>query len=298
MLSYWPPCPQGRGQCPARRRCPGHAPRIFPENRGLAGPPTEVPACLIRHPDKPRPSLGSVSVCGTGRAASLADFTWLRSSHTGRWSGQRGRVRMRAPGRRPCRASRGAGGPRCRLLCAGRNADSTEAPHADGAGRPAGLFLNVGRSGGHERGPRHPSWLAPRTAARPNARSEAQHAPDAPAVPTARPLPPGFQVPAGRRRPSPGHRRSGLCLCPDTVGTGGGRRRHQRGGWRPTAEPGTPRALGEPGPPCARTPCPRLLAPRLDGLGAPRAPPRVWFSDKAPVDFVISHPSFSGSLHI
>lgn len=203
MLSYWPPCPQGRGQCPARRRCPGHAPRIFPENRGLAGPPTEVPACLIRHPDKPRPSLGSVSVCGTGRAASLADFTWLRSSHTGRWSGQRGRVRMRAPGRRPCRASLGAGGPRCRPLCAGRNADSTEAPHADGTGRPAGLFLNVGRSGGHERGPRHPSWLAPRTAARPNARSEAQHAPDAPAVPTARPLPPGFQGRSRKKAPLP-----------------------------------------------------------------------------------------------
>lgn len=203
MLSYWPPCPQGRGQCPARRRCPGHAPRIFPENRGLAGPPTEVPACLIRHPDKPRPSLGSVSVCGTGRAASLADFTWLRSSHTGRWSGQRGRVRMRALGRRPCRASPGAGGPRCRPLCAGRNADSTEAPHADGTGRPAGLFLNVGRSGGHERGPRHPSWLAPRTAARPNARSEAQHAPDAPAVPTARPLPPGFQGRSRKKAPLP-----------------------------------------------------------------------------------------------
>lgn len=296
MLSYWPPCPQGRGQCPARRRCPGHAPRIFPENRGLAGPPTEVPACLIRHPDKPRPSLGSVSVCGTGRAASLADFTWLRSSHTGRWSGQRGRVRMRAPGRRPCRASRGAGGPRCRLLCAGRNADSTEAPHADGTGRPAGLFLNVGRSGGHERGPRHPSWLAPRTAARPNARSEAQHAPDASAVPTARPLPPGFQGRSRKKAPLPRPSSVGALPLPGHCGTGGGRRR--RGGWRPTAEPGTPRALGEPGPPCARTPCPRLLAARLDGLGAPRAPPQVWFSDKAPVDFVISHPSFSGALQI
>lgn len=35
------------------------------------------------------------------------------------------------------------------------------------------------------------------------------------------PCPQASRVAAGRRRPSPGHRRSGLCLCPDTVAQAG-----------------------------------------------------------------------------
>lgn len=258
--------------------------------------PPGLSAARDQWPDKPRPSLGSVSVCGTGRAARLADFAGLPSSHAGRQSSERG-VRMSLPPAVRGWAGRwlGPNASHCfRDFVMDEMQMAPKLPTQRQDQVPSRSLSEYGQEAKNMASAILTGWCR----LRPHVQMHAQK-PIRPLTPQRcpqqGPRSQASRVPAERRHPSPLPIASplpivwsGLCLCQDTAGTGWGRCPHQRGGWQTECKARVPACPQRATASVPRPPHTRLAhgcRPRTwMRLAAPRAPPQVRFSDKAPVE--------------